>query len=136
MKRFRSLAVLLAIGVAACKSTTEPDPLTVELNKVQFATSEEFQAWPSKPVIKAGQTLEIRGTGFVGCGTLTADASLSKDTISVRIQTKGDYSPCPLSRWPWEPFIAVVHAVPPGVYTVKVKTAGYDNEVTATVEIH
>lgn len=135
MSRNRSLAVVLAFVVLGCESPTEPQPLAVTLNPVVLATAEEIEAWPPKPVIDAGSQLEIRGFGLKGCGTLHANAALSGRMINVRVESKGDHSPCVHSRWAWEPFSLVVNGIPAGSYTVKVRTVGHSGAVTAVVRI-
>lgn len=131
----RRLAAVLALVVAGCASPAEPQPLDLTLNSVVLTTAEQIEAWPRKPAIDANGQLQIRGFGLQGCGTLDAKATRSGRAISVAITAKGDYSPCPLSRWAWEPFSLVVDTIPPGVYAVRVRTVGFSDPVTATVRL-
>jgi hypothetical protein len=127
--------VALMLTATACGSPTASDPIPIVLQTMVLETQQQYEAWPSTPIVEANGVLTIRGIALAGCGTLDASASRSGRTVNVRVITVGDRSPCELSRWPWFPFTATIDGLDAGVWKVYVTAVGHPDRTGSTVVI-
>ena len=127
--------LIAALPLAACSSPTDVDPLSVSLRTVVFATQEEFEQWPSSPVVEGGERLIVRGQAFVGCGRPEAEVRRWRNVIGLEIRAVDTDRICLGIMAMWVPVEATVSGLAPGTYRVRVGMEGLSERTEGTATI-
>lgn len=129
-------AFLTVALLSACSSPTGIEPLTVTFSEVVFATQEQRTGWPGTPTVLGGESLRVRGTAFVGCGSAVGTARRRGDIVAVEIGAVASDRPCLMDLLSaWQPFEATVNRLAAGTYRVRVTVVGHDGRAEWSVSV-
>lgn len=133
----RTMIALLAgtALLAGCSETTAPHPIAATVREVSFASEAERLAWPNTPSVEGGTQIRIRGTAYVGCGGIAADAVDRGGRIDVAVRAANADAICLAIVAPNPAYEVTLTGVPAGQHVVRVTVAGYEGAAEWVVTV-